>query len=221
MESLSKKVVLIVLLLVLSLGMTAFCYAYPKPAIVAAAGEWTVDVEYSRPFQISMRLPGDRRSVRPRRFWCMILTVTNNTGKDVPFYPACDLVTDTFKVIPAGKDTMQIVFKKIKNLQQGRYPFLEPLEYVGNKLLQGEDNAKDIAVIWPDFDIDAKNVALCIAGLSNETVPIDHPIKKDENGNPEKVLLRKTLRLSYSIGGSPEFRGQAALKFKTRNWVLR
>jgi hypothetical protein len=221
MKNLSKKVALSVLALGVTLAMTALCYAYPKPSIVPAAGEWTVDVEYSRPFQVSLRLPGDRRSVRPQRFWCMILTVTNNTGKDVPFYPACDLVTDTFKVIPAGKDTMQVVFKKIKNLQQGRYPFLEPLEYVGNKLLQGEDNAKDIAIIWPDFDIDAKKVDLYIAGLSNETVPIDHPIKKGKDGKPEKVLLRKTLRLSYSIGGSPEFRSQAALKFKARNWVLR
>ena len=220
MENLSKKVVLSVLLGA-SLAVTALCYAYPTPAVVPAVGHWNVDVEYSKPFQVSMRLPGDRQSVQPRRFWCMILTVTNNTGKDVPFYPACDLITDTFKVIPAGKDTMQIVFKKIQHLQQGRYPFLENLENVDNKLLQGEDNAKDIAIIWPDFDIDAKKVDLCIAGLGNETVAIDHPIKKDKNGNPEKVLLRKTLRLSYAIGGSPEFRGQSALKFKKRSWVLR
>jgi len=40
-----------------------------------------------------------------------------------------------------------------------------------------------------------------IAGLSNETVVIDHPTAKDETGKPAKVYLRKTLELSYKLGG--------------------
>lgn len=221
MKNLSKNVALCVLVLVMTLAITAICYAYPKPAVVPGASIWNVDVEYSRPFQISMNLPGDRYGTAPRRFWYMIVTVTNNTGKDVPFYPACNLVTDTFKIIPAGKGTMKIVFDKIKRLQQGRYPFLEQLERAGGKLLQGEDNTKDIAVIWPDFDVNAKEIGICIAGLSNETAAIEHPIKKDKYGKPEKVLLRKTLQLSYSIGGAEKFRSQSGLKFKSKNWILR
>lgn len=221
MKNLSNKVGLCVLVLTISAAITAVCYGYPKPAVVPANSDWNVDVEYSKPFQVSMTLPGDRYGSKPRRFWYMIVTVTNNTGRDVPFYPACNLVTDTFKVIPAGKDTMKIVFDKIKHLQQGRYPFLEQLERAGGKLLQGEDNAKDFAVIWPDFDVNAKEVGIFIAGLSNETVAIEHPIKKDKNGNPEKVLLRKTLQLSYSIGGARKFRSQSDLKFKSKNWILR
>jgi len=221
MKNLSSKVGLCVLVPAMTLAITAICYGYPKPAVVPASSDWNIDVEYSRPFQVSMNLPGDRYGTPPRRFWYMILTVTNNTGRDVPFYPACNLVTDTFKIIPAGKGTMKIVFDKIKRLQQGRYPFLEQLEHAGGKLLQGEDNAKDIAVIWPDFDVKAKEAGICIAGLSNETVAIDHPIKKDKNGKPEKVLLRKTLQLSYSIGGARKFRSQSDLKFKSKNWILR
>ncbi len=209
------------MVLTMTLAITAICHAYPKPAIVPATADWNIDVEYSKPFQVSMNLPGDRYGTPPRRFWYMVLTVTNKSGRDVPFYPACSLVTDTFQIIPAGKGTMKKVFDKIKLLQQGRYPFLEQLEHVDNRLLQGEDNAKDIAIIWPDFDINAKQVGICIAGLSNETVAIDHPIKKDEKGNPEKVLLRKTLQLSYAIGGDKKFRGQSDLKFKTKNWILR
>ena len=221
MKNLSKKVALCIFVLTMTLAITAICYAYPKPAVVPAASNWNIDVEYSKPFQMSTALPGDRYGAPRRRFWYMIVTVTNNTGRDVPFYPACNLVTDTFKIIPAGKGTMKIVFDKIKRLQQGRYPFLEQLEHVGNRLLQGEDNAKDIAVIWSDFDVAAKEVGICIAGLSNETVAIDHPIKKDKNGKPEKVLLRKTLQLSYSIGGAKKFRSQSELKFKSKNWILR
>lgn len=221
MKKLSQRMALFVYVLSICLMVTGVCFGYPKPAIVPGASDWNVDVEYSRPFQISMNLPGDRYGTPPHRFWYMIVTVTNNTGRDVPFYPACNLITDTFKVIPAGKGTMKVVFDKIKRLQQGRYPFLEQLGYVGNRLLQGEDNSKDIAIIWPDFDVKAKNVELCIAGLSNETVAIDHPIKKDKNGRPEKVLLRKTLQLSYSIGGARKFRSQSALKFKSQNWILR
>lgn len=221
MKNLSKKLAMSALVISMTLAVTAICYAYPKPAVVPAASDWNIDIEYSKPFQVSMNLPGDRYGTPPHRFWYMIVTVTNNTARDVPFYPACNLVTDTFQIIPAGKGTMKVVFDKIKRLQQGRYPFLEQLEHVGKKLLQGEDNAKDIAIIWPDFDINAKNVNLCIAGLGNETVAIDHPINKDKNGDPEKVLLRKTLQLSYSIAGDRKFRSQADLKFKTKKWILR
>ena len=221
MKNLSYKIALFVFFLTMSLAVAGVCYAYPKPAVVPSSSDWNLDVEYSRAFQVSMNLPGDKAGTPPRRFWYMIVTVTNNTGRDVPFYPACNLVTDTFKVIAAGKDTMKVVFDKVKHLQQGRYPFLEQLGYTGSRLLEGEDNAKDIAIIWPDFDVNAKNVELCIAGFSNETVAIDHPIKKDKNGRPEKVLLRKTLQLSYSIGGAKKFRSQSDLKFKSKSWILR
>ena len=114
-----------------------------------------------------------------------------------------------------------MVFKHIKKRHQSKYPFLESLEKAGNRILQGRDNTKDIAIIWPDFDAKAKNIKLFISGLSNETVAIDHPRAKDQSGKPVKVFLRKTLELSYAMRGDAAFRSQAMLMYKSKRWVMR
>jgi hypothetical protein len=95
------------------------------------------------------------------------------------------------------------------------------LAKAGNRILQGEDNTKDIAVIWPDFDTKAKNIKVFIAGLSNETVAIDHPMAKDQAGKPFKVFLRKTLELSYAFKGDPALRSDASLTYKGKRWIMR
>ena len=101
--------------MLIGIGMV---WSYPKPAVVPAIGDWTLEVVYENPQQITMRLPGEDQ---PRRFWYIILTVTNNsTVADAPFYPSCELVTDTFKTIQAGTDTPRAVFNAIKLRHQGR-----------------------------------------------------------------------------------------------------
>jgi len=211
----------IIIAVVVCVFSSSLCWAYPEPTLAGGLNDWNMDVEFGKPQQISVKFPGDAKNAPARRFWYMILTVKNDTGSDVDFYPSCDLMTDTFKVTPAGKKVMGLVFDKIKRIQQGRYPFLERFELVGNRMLQGEDNAKDIVVIWPDFDGKAKNVDLFIGGLSNETVAIEHPTKKDKNGKAVKVYLQKTLQLKYSIGGDKKFRGVSKLKYKSKHWIMR
>jgi hypothetical protein len=144
--------------------MACMCLSAPEPAIVPGPGQWTVDVMFEHPQQITL---GSGRNSKPRQFWYTIVTLTNNTKRDVDFYPRCELMTDTFRITPAGKDISPVVFKQIKRRHEGKYPFLESLEKAGNKILQGEDNTKDIAIIWPDFDVRAKNIKLFITGLSN------------------------------------------------------
>lgn len=200
------------------IGVSVLCYAYPKPAIVPDAKEWTLDVVFDEPQQINVKVPGHARK---ERFWYIILTLTNNSGSDVPFYPSCDLYTDTFQVVPAGIKTQQLVFKQIKLKHQGKYPFLESIDFVDDRILQGEDNARDIVIIWRDFDEKAKNINLFIAGLSNETVVVEHPTETDENGDPIRIYLRKTLALKYAIGGDESLRHAAKLLFKDRTWVMR
>ena len=189
--------------------------AAPEPAIVQKPGDWTLDVRYEQPQQIV--LPGAVQ----QRYWYIILTLTNKSGKDVDFYPQCELLTDTVRLVPAVKGASAVLFEKIKNRHQGRYPLLQLLENVGNKMLQGQDNAVDVAVIFPDFDPNAKNVNIFIAGLSNETVVVDHPCEKDPDGKPIKVYLRKTLELTCSIAGDPAFRSDQKLKFESKRWVMR
>jgi len=198
--------------------MAGVCLAAPEPAIVPGPDDWTVDITFEHPQQIMLRLSGDNK---PRRFWYTLITLTNKSNRDVDFYPRCELMTDTFQIIPAGKGAPGAVFEQIKRRHQSRYPFLEALEKAGNKILQGEDNTKDIAVIWPDFDAQAKNIKVFIAGLSNETVAIDRPTAKDKGGKPVKVFLRKTLELSYNLGGDPALRSDAKLTYNGKRWIMR
>lgn len=197
---------------------TIVCLAAPEPAIVQEPDQWTLKVNFEHPQQII--LPRTMAN-KPERFWYTIVTLTNKTGHDVGFYPKCELMTDTFQIMLAGKSVPNEIFKRIKLRHQVQYPFLEFLERTSHKMLEGEDNAKDIAIIWPDFDNRAKNIKIFIAGPSNETVVINHPTAKDEAGNSAKVFLRKTLELNYNIGGDPAFRSDAKLAFKGKRWVMR
>ncbi len=113
-------------LLCLASAVTCSAGTYPEPAIVQAPSQWTLNVAYSTAKQITLKLPGENE---PKRFWYIILTLTNNsTSSDAPFYPSCDLLTDTFKIVPAGKGLRREVFRQIKLKHQGRYPFLEPID---------------------------------------------------------------------------------------------
>jgi len=194
------------------------CPAAPEPAIVPAPGQWTLDVEFTHPQQITLPGGSDKK---PRQYWYTILTLTNNTNNDVDFYPKCDLMTDNFQIIPAGKYVSSILFNQVKARHKSIYPFLEPLDSAGTKILQGQDNTKDIAVIWPDFDAQAKNLQLFITGLSNETVAVNHPVQKDQMGEPVKVFLRKTLELSYSLKGDQALRTDGSFTYKGKRWVMR
>ncbi|MFQ6036185.1 MAG: hypothetical protein ACE5NM_10135 [Sedimentisphaerales bacterium] len=198
--------------------MAYICLAAPEPAIVQGPGLWTLDVTFEHPQQMVLQ-SGPQGNLR--RFWYTLITLTNKTNDDVEFYPKCELMTDTFQIIPAGRNVPPVVFEQIKRRHRDKYPFLEPLEKAGNRILQGEDNAKDIAIIWPDFDLQAKNIKIFITGLSNETVAIDHPIAKDKMGEAVKVYLRKTLELSYSLRGDPALRSDVGIAYKDKRWIMR
>jgi len=194
------------------------CPAAPEPAIVPAPGHWTLDMEFTHPQRVTLPRGSDNK---PIQYWYTIITLTNNTGEDVDFYPKCDLMTDSFQIIPAGKFVSSMLFNQVKMRHKSKYPFLEPLDNAGTKILQGEDNTKDIAVIWPDFDSQAKNLQLFITGLSNETVAVDHPVEKDQMGEPVKVFLRKTLELSYSLKGDQKLRTNGSFAYQGKRWIMR
>ncbi len=198
-------------------AVACVCLAAPQPAVVPGPDDWTVEVAFEHPQQIVVKSGTDE----PSRFWYTIMTLTNNTNRDIDFYPKCELMTDTFQIIPAGRSVSKAVFEQIKSRHKSRYPFLEYLEKTDNKILQGADNAKDITVIWPDFDVRAKAVKLFIAGLSNETVAIDHPVAKDRTGRPVKVFLRKTLELTYALTSDPILRADIKLTYEAKRWVMR
>jgi hypothetical protein len=203
---------------VLASVVAGLCLAAPRPAIVQRPGQWTLDIRYEQPQQMVMPWgPGGET-----RFWYMIVTVTNHTGQDADFYPNCDLMTDTFQIVPAGQGVTPAVFQAIKQRHQGEYPFLESLQTVGNRVLEGDDNARDIAIIWRDFDTQALGFKVFISGLSNETAVIPHPVAVDKaTGRPIPVYLRKTLELTYALRGDPTLRSSVEVVPKGQDWVMR
>ena len=191
----------------------------PRPSAVTEEGQWTLHIQYEHPVQISVKVLGQ---TQPQRFWYMIISLTNETTEDeVPFYPKCELVTDTFEIIPAGLGEKKGLFELIKAKHRGRYPFLESLDFTDNRIRRGMDNTRDFVIFWPDFDANAKSVQFYLAGLSNETTAINHPVQRDGQGNPLPVYLQKTLQLTYSIGADPHLREDVALRYEGQDWVMR
>ncbi len=203
-----KKITEFLILIIVS----TLAFSAPEPKKVQPLDDWTLDVKVNKPRQIV---------VEGQYYWYIIMSVTNNTGKDVGFYPEANLMTDTFKITPAGLGISDNVFKQIKTRHNIKYPFLERMAKTDHRMLQGENNMKDLAVIWRDFDPRAKKIKLFITGLSDETAVVKHPTKKDENGEPVKIYLRKTLELVYSVAGDPQYRSRTKLEFKEKDWIMR
>ena len=208
-----KKLAIISIVLAASLS----AMAYPKPSLAQRPGKWTVKGEITQPGQFFVNIPGKGQ----QRYWYTILTVTNPMDEEVSFYPKCELMTDTFQIISAGKNTPAFVFDKLKTLHQGQYPFLENLENVDGRILAGADNTRDIAIIWPDFDDNAKSFKIFISGLSNEIKSVTMPTKKGDTGKTEIVYLRKTLEVDYLIAGDSKRRSETPVKFQNKKWVMR
>lgn len=195
----------------------SFCMAAPEPSIIPVRGQWTLDVEFThlQPIILDTIEGGN-----PIRFWYTIFTVTNNTGNDVDFFPNCQLLTNTFEIEAAGAGVSPTVFQYIKKRHQSEYPFLESLSNVGNRILEGEDNAKDIAVIWSDFDHKASSIKVFITGLSNETAAVNLPVFQNDTLSQKQVFLRKTLEISYSVMGDPTGIS-SRLEYTGKRWIMR
>ena len=131
------------------------------------------------------------------------------------------MVTDTFQTVPAGQGVGSIVFERIKERHKSKYPFLELFGASDNKILQGEDNTRDIAIIWPDFDHDAINVNIFITGLSNETAEVSYPSTRSQDDEPKKIYLRKTLEIQYKVRGNLSSSTGATLDYIDETWVMR
>jgi len=146
----------------------------------------------------------DSRELPSRRYWYLIISIENRTGRDVDLVPQADLATDTFQVQPAGIGVSASVFDLIKARHQYLYPFLQPWPVGPDRIMPGPDHARDYVLVWPQMDTKVGQVSVFIGGLSNEMAVIDHPLARDQDGTPIKVYLRKTLKLDFVI--SPDSR---------------
>ena len=198
---------LIILLAGLVLGLTAGANAAPKPSEIPLS--WELNFVYY-PFQsIQIRLPGDNK---PKVYWYLRYTVTNNTGQDIDFFPLFWLYLDTGKIIRDDLGVNPLVLKAIRKRHNASL-LEDPVQIIG-KLLQGEDNAREGVAIWKDFDQKAKRLNLFVSGISGETRIVTGKGKKP-------VILRKTLDLWYQISGDPLRRSKLHMIYKGKKWIMR
>jgi hypothetical protein len=204
------KVKNIALLFVITAGLV---FAAPRPSLAPGPDIWTLDVVYTQPQQYAV----EKRGCETEIYWYMILTLTNTTGQDVPFYPKFQLMTDTWQTITSDTGVTSVVYDKLKKMNEGSFPFLITMDEVDNLILQGEDNAVDLLVVWKDFDLEAKSVKFFYAGLSNETAVVEI----EQEDGVKKYYLQKTLELGYRIPGDQKRRLSQSLVFTDKNWIMR
>jgi len=194
--------------------------AAPKPSL--APTSWELNFEFFDPARMAITLPGDHQ---PTTFWYLIYSVTNDTGREVRFYPQFDIVTDTLRVVRGGDNVSPTVFDAIRERHRKLHPFLvKPLSASG-KLLRGADNTRTSVAIFRDFDPEASRFTVYVAGLSGEVIRTQNPAFDDTQPPSDKNLqfftLRKTLAIEYDIAGDMETRKRAAPVRTGRRWIMR
>ncbi len=187
--------------------LAAVAGGYPRPG--AAPRDWQLDFKYGPLKMVRLNRPGGQI----RTYWYLPYTVTNNTGRDVDFYPRCHLFTDTGKLIEAGQGVDALAYPDIAALL-GR-GLLEEELFVRGRLLQGEENARESVIILKDFDPKAVSFKLFISGISGEQVFVTDPM------SGKKHLLVKSLQLSYGLGGDRFSSVELTAGLKDEDWIMR
>ncbi len=192
------------------------------PEADIATTQWQLDFEFHDPQRITLTLPGD---AEPTTLWYVLYKVTNNTGRDVQFYPSVRLVTNTLRVVEAGADVSPSVYDAIVAGHKKEYPFLAPPAKVTGLLLQGEGNARACVAVFRMFDAEANSFTLYVSGLSGELVRVTNPVfdpdQDESEKNPRFFILRRTLAADYDLPGDPQTRRKAKAVRRSRKWVLR
>lgn len=181
-----------------------------------------LDFQFHDPQRITLQLPGDPS---PTTYWYLLYTVTNNTGKDVQFFPSFRLVTNTLEVVEGGSGIHPRVYDAIAARHHDEYPFFETPARATRLLLQGEENARTSAAVFRTFDPEASSFTIFVSGLSDKVKRVANPgfdPKKDESDdNPRAFYLRRTLAIAYNLPGDAQTRSQAAPVRRKREWVMR
>jgi hypothetical protein len=196
-------------------------HAQPRTDI-ARTPRSQLDFQFHDPQRITVRLAGDTASTT---YWYLLYTVTNNTGRDVQFFPSFRLVTNTLEVVDGGSGIHPRVYEYVAARHRDQCPFFEPPLKVSRLLLQGPENARTSAAIFRTFDLEASTFTVFVSGLSDEVDRIANPgfdpKKEESNENQRSFILRRTLAITYDLPGDAKTRSLAAPVRRNREWVMR
>ncbi len=187
--------------------------AAPEPSAVPT--RWELDLEPG-PLRIGTV---DVEGVGPRAFYYMTYKVANNTNEDLYFAPIFELCTDDGASRRAGQDVpLQVTDTLLTRLNNPL--LLDQISVIGN-LSRGEENAREGLVVWPAENLKVDEVVVYCGGFSGETRRIVKPAASSEGGQPEEVVLRKTMMLVHPTPGDLAGRGNRPLERSVARWILR
>ena len=203
-----RKSRIILLAVALALCSWAVVRGYPRPS--PAGRGWQLEFEYGKMQKVRLVLPGQSQA---KTFWYMPYVVTNNTGRDLNFYPRSYLLTDSNQLIEGMQGVDALAYPAIARLL-GR-ELLEEELFITGKLLQGEEYAQESVIIFRDFDPKAIAFKVFVSGLSNESAQVRDPMKR------KKITLVKTLQLSYGLSGDRHSSPEITAELQNKEWIMR
>jgi len=194
----------------------------PEPSPYPTSWELTFD--YKAPVRIVVNVPG---SVSPKAYWYMTYTLTNDGEETQNFIPQFEMLTEDGKVHRALNNVPREVFDTIKTRERNAL-MVAPTQ-VSGEIRPGVDQAKDSVAVWEEPKKDLDTFKIFAGGLSGEFVEL-----KDDKGNVlkdakgEKIILRKTLQLTYHLNGDDVFpgedvinEGEGRIGKNPKVWVMR
>ena len=182
---------------------------YPKPSPYPKT--WELEFVHGKPQRVVVK---DIQSNAPRAYWYMTYQVTNNTGKEQPFLPAFELVTEDGRVIRNDFKIPRVVFDEIKKREGNKY--MEPAALIAGELRIGPDQAKDGVAIWPEPSAEMGQFSIYVSGLSGEIAQV-----KAGGATTKPVILHKTLQLNYLVRGDEVYPGEDEVNENPSEWVMR
>jgi hypothetical protein len=195
-------------------GCSALALAAPQADL--ASSSWQLDFEFTDPQRIT---------VQGETYWYMVYRVTNRTGKEVEFFPLFRLVTNTLQEVIGGEGVNPLVYESIAKRHRGDFPFFALPAKITGPILQGEENARESAVVFKTFDREAARFTVFVSGLSGEIETTRNPAfdktAPESESNPRMFLFRRTLAIVYDIPGDSQTRATATPIRRTRSWEMR
>lgn len=205
-----------------AMGIGATLPSVAAPEAPPAARTWQLDFEFFDPQRIILRLPGDTHKTT---FWYLLYRVTNNTGRDVEFYPAFSVVTNRLQAVEGGSEISPSVYDGIASRHKKEYPFFARPSKITGLLLQGADSARTSAAVFRAFDPEVDRFTLYVSGLSGDVERVINPgfnaDKPETEANPRSFVMRRTLAVTYDLPGDAKTRHASLPIRRTRSWVMR
>lgn len=191
-------------------------------------GQWDLGFTFRMPQRIVLR----GNSGEAEAYWHLLYTVTNKTEKARNFVPQAIKFTNNGKV---ARDMLHPQVQKLVKAQYRLGELKNSVEMMGPSdtknaegkptaikpsLKAGEEEARDGIFIFREVDPKMDKFSVFVTGLSGKFIVREIPAAK-EGEKPREVVLRKTMRLDFSIPGDDVKISEDKVYLLEQKWIWR